>query len=717
MSTFDLRALLGRRTPVLLQSEAAECGLACLAMVACHHGHQTSLAELRQRHSTGLRGMTLRQLMEVADQLRFDSRPVRLEMDELEGLRRPAVMHWRFDHYVVLEAVSRQSVTLIDPARGRLRLPRSEVSDNFTGVALELEPRFAFEKKKAAPQLKVRDLLKNVGGLSGALLQILLLSFSLQLLTLAVPYFGQVVIDKILVTRDFDVLAVLALGFLFLVGFRAGADGLRQWVLTYLRSSLHTVLTGRVFAHLMSLPMAFFQQRNIGDLTTRFASVREIQELVTTDFIESVVDGVMVTVTFGVMLYYDVALALVAVGFLVAYGLLRLVTYGSIRDHTDLRIGHMAKEQAVFLETLRGMVPLKSFGDEAKRFSVWHNHLVDVVNADVRLERVEILNRVVDELFALAEYVIIVWLGARAIMADTFSVGMLLAFLAFRQRFAQQAHGLLDKLIQFRLVGVHLQRVADIVLTEPEKNTHGIGFETERLRGHIRVENVGFRYPGDETPVLDGVSLEIEPGECVALIGPSGAGKTTLLKILLGLARPDQGRVLVDGVDIATAGLREYRSHVTAVMQDDVLFSGTIRDNICMFDPAPDRERMIWAAKAAVIYEDVSRLPMGFSSFVGDMGSNLSGGQKQRVLIARALYRQPSILFLDEATSHLDRFAERRINLSLKELGVTVVMIAHRKETIRLADRVIPVDPVGSRAPAPASEAESPASEDSSHER
>lgn len=702
MTAFDLGRVLSPTVPVLLQSESAECGLACLAMVAGFHGHHLSLHELRQIHPTGLRGMTLRQLIEVADRLELDSRPVRLELQELSRLSRPAVLHWRFDHYVVLERVHGKRVHIIDPARGRVRLTLDEVSDCFTGVALELEPKMAFRPKRPVPSLGLRDFLGHVRGLTTPVTQVLALSLTLELVSLTIPYFSQVVVDQVLVARDFDILSALAVGFLFMVCFRTVSDLLRQWVLAYLRSSLHVVLTSRVFGHMMSLPMAFFQQRNIGDLTTRFGSVREIQELLTTSFVQALVDGVLVVVTLGVMFAYDSLLASVSAAFLGAYTILRWATFNPIRDHTDMKVGHTAREQSVFLETLRGMTPLKTFGDESRRFSVWQNLLVDVVNSDIRLERYQILNRVLNDFLALAEYVLIVWLGARAIMNGGFTVGMLMAFLAFRQRFAQQAHALIDKLAEYRLVGVHLQRIADVVLTPPERNIHGIGFEKERLDGHIRVDNVTYRYGTDEKPVLERLSLEVKPGESVALIGPSGAGKTTLLKVMLGLVRPESGRVLVDGVDIAVAGLREYRGKVAAVMQDDVLFSGTVRDNICMFDPAPDRDRMVWAAKAASIYDDIAALPMGFSSFVGDMGSSLSGGQKQRVLIARALYRRPSVLFLDEATSHLDRFAERRINLALKELGITVVMIAHRKETIRLADRVIPVEPHGAAAAASA---------------
>ncbi len=680
-----------RRLPVILQSEAAECGLACLAMIAGYYDRETSLIELRHRLAVSLTGLSLRGLIHCADQIGFNSRPVRIELEELRNVAKPCILHWEFDHFVVLVKVTGRHVHLVDPAKGEVRLSFQEVSEKFTGVALELHPNERFQRKKITERMRFSDLWSSVIGLKSGLGQVLLLAFAIEIFALLIPYYTQIVVDKVLLTHDQDFLWILSLGFLFLACFKALTGALRSWVVLYISSTLNVQLAARMFRHLLSLPMAFFEKRHLGDITSRFDSLDHLRELLTTEFVAGLVDGLMVIITLTVMFLYDPRLALIALGAVCIYALFRVFTYRALRSRTDLSITMKAKQDSLFLESIRGITALKNFGKESKRQAFWQNAYVNALNADIKVEKLNIANLSLYELLGGVELVAIVWMAAYAIMANDFTVGMLFAFLAFRQRFATQAHALIDKLLEFRLATVHLQRISDIALSRPDPDLEGMGLLTDTVRGELALAKVSFRYSENEEYLFRNLNLQVEAGECVAITGPSGIGKSTIMKIMLGLVKPQQGKVLLDEVDIRTIGLKNYRHHVAAVMQDDSLFSGTLRDNITLFDPAPDEALLKSSTRAACILGDIQNMPMGFSTLIGDMGSSLSGGQKQRVLLARALYKQPRLLFLDEATSHLDPMTEARVNKAIKNLGITRIMVAHREETVRLADRVIDI--------------------------
>jgi ATP-binding cassette subfamily B protein RaxB len=348
-----------------------------------------------------------------------------------------------------------------------------------------------------------------------------------------------------------------------------------------------------------------------------------------------------------------------------------------------------ARSDSQFLETIRAIQPVKIFGRESERLAVWQNLQAEAINADVRTAQLQIAYQACLGLVTGLEYVTLVWLGARGVLDHALSVGMLMAFLSYRLMFSQRCQTLTDKLIEYRMLGVHLLRLSDIALAEPEAFAGGQGIAAERVCGEITLRNVGFRYSPDDPWLFRHLDFTVKPGECVAFSGRTGQGKTTLLKVMMGLLPPSEGEVLLDGVDIRHIGRSAYRSLCAAVMQDDSLVSGSLRDNICFYDAQPDVERIAESAELACFNRDVAQMPMGYESLIGDMGTALSGGQQQRVLLARALYHQPRILFLDEATSALDAATESRVNANVRQLGITRVIIAHRKETLALADRVV----------------------------
>jgi ATP-binding cassette subfamily B protein RaxB len=672
----------------IIQSEAAECGLASLAMVADAHGLRIGLAELRRRFPLSLKGAKLSQLINIAQHLGFSTRPLRLDMDDLGKLSLPCILHWDLNHFVVLRKVGTSKVVIVDPALGERTMSAAEVSDHFTGVALELSPAATFAPRKAAPSITARQLTGPVRGLWRALAQLLLLSLALQVFVVLAPFLMQWVVDQVLVSADRDLLTVLGLGFGLALLLQVGIGVLRGAAVVHLSSRLGLQWMGNVFAHLLRLPLDFFEKRNLGDITSRLSSVQAIQKTLTTSFVEALIDGLMAVLTLALMLVYSWKLALVTLLAVALYTLIRAIAWRPLRDGTEQQLVASARQQTHLLESLRGMQSLKVAGEESQRRSTYDNLMVDTINREVRLAHLGLGFNGASQLLFGIERIAVIWIGAVLALDNVFSVGMLIAYLAYKDQFAGRMSGLIDKWLEFRMLRLHGERLADIVLAEPEQEAGNIEARPpEDFR--IEVENLSFRYAEGEPWVLRDCSFSIAPGESVAVIGASGCGKTTLLKLLLGLLQPGGGSIRIGGHDLHRLGARNVRAIVGAVMQDDQLFAGSIADNIGFFDPDFDLARVEMAARLAAVHEDIQAMPMGYHGLIGDMGSSLSGGQKQRIILARALYRQPKLLFLDEATSHLDVMSERLVNDAVRQLRLTRLIIAHRPETIASADRVL----------------------------
>ena len=675
-------------TNVVIQSEAAECGLASLAMVAEAHGLGMGLAELRQRFPMSLKGARLNHLIHVAQRLGFQARPLRLEMEDLGKLKLPCILHWDLNHFVVLAKVGRSKGVILDPAIGERRLPLSEVSGHFTGVALELTPGHDFKPRKAAPSVSVRQLTGRIHGLWQALAQILLLSMALQVFVVLAPFFMQWVVDQALVSADRDLLTVLGLGFGLALLLQVGIGLLRGWSVVHLSSRLGLQWMGNVFAHLLRLPLDFFEKRHLGDVTSRMSSVQAIQRTLTTSFVEAIIDGLMALVTLALMLVYSWKLALVTLLAVALYLGIRWIAYRPVRDGTEKQLVAAAKQQTHLLESLRGMQSLKVAGKESGRRSTYENLMVDTVNQDVRLARMGLGFNSASQLVFGIERIAVIWIGAVLAMQSVFSVGMLIAYLAYKDQFAGRTAALIDKWVEFRMLRLHGERLADIVLAPPEDDRDVVELPPPPDT-RIEVVDLSFRYADAEPWVLKDCSFTIEPGESVAIVGASGCGKTTLVKLMLGLLEPTAGTIHIGGYDLRKVGPRSVRAVMGAVMQDDQLFAGSIADNISFFGQEHGQARIEAAARLAAVHDEIAAMPMGYHSLIGDMGSSLSGGQKQRVILARALYRDPKLLFLDEATSHLDVANEQLVNAAVGTLDVTRVIVAHRPETIASADRVL----------------------------
>jgi ATP-binding cassette subfamily B protein RaxB len=672
--------------PVVLQTEAAECGLACLAMVAGYHGRQVDLNSLRRDHAASLRGVSLKSLISAANQLHFFCRPLRVNMDELGKLRTPAILHWDMGHFVVLERSSGRRIVVHDPALGRRTYTLREASMHVTGVALELSPTQGFERKTERARIHLTDLWAHAAGLKKALLQLLAVSLLLQIFALASPFYMQLVVDEGLSRHDQDLLAVLAVAFLLLVLISLGTKALRSYLVLLLGSQLSFQIATNLFHHLVRLPVSYFEKRHMGDVVSRFGSLEPIRALFTTGLITAVIDGVMAVATLVMIFVYSPLLSWVVLGAMGLYGAARATLYPPLRKLSEQEIVVRAREASSLMETVRAIQSIKVFSCEADREASWQNRYADRLNAGIRLGKLTITYEAISGLLFGLENVLVVYMGAQMVLAAEMSIGMLFAFMSYKGQFTGRISALVDHSIELRMLDLHLIRLADIALTPQESGLSGRGRIAKPMSGRLELVDLAFRYSTSDPMVFRNLNVVIESAQSIAITGPSGCGKTTLVKVMLGLLEPSRGEVRVDGRPLEKLGLSAYRGQTAAVMQDDQLLTGSIADNICFFDPVSDFEKVESCAKIAVVHDEIMAMPMQYNSLIGDLGLTLSAGQRQRVLLARALYREPRVLFLDEGTSHLDARLEARINAAIQELDVTRIMVTHRPELIRIAD-------------------------------
>jgi ATP-binding cassette subfamily B protein RaxB len=692
MSGFE-RPWVRRLRPVM-QSEAAECGLAALVMVAQHHGHRVNLTGLRQRFPTSIKGLTLQNLVSIAAELELAPRPVRLEIDELSQLQLPAVLHWDFNHFVVIERVSGSKATIVDPAVGRRVMTLEAMSRHFTGVALELTPTSSFKPIDARPRTRLSDLWSRLTHFRGAFAQVLILSLMLQLMALIAPFFIQLVVDEAIGQGDANLMVLLLVGFGLIYALQGVIRALRDWVTLTLGQSLSFQLAGNVVRHLLRLPVGYYERRHVGDLLSRIGSIQPIQSLLTHGLVSLIIDAVLLVTTVFVMLLISATLTGIVVGFTLIYLIINQALYPAIRRRTEEEILARAQEETYLMETMRSIRAIKLNAHEPAREAGWRNLYADVISASYRARIFGVQLNLAEELLFSLSFLLTVYLGALAVIGDQLSVGLLLAFMAYRAGFTSSATALIDQLQSWRLLGLHLERLSDIVTQEKEQ-VSAAGPRVLMAGPELRLDNLSFAYSAAEAPIFEKLNLNIPSGSFVAIVGPSGAGKTTLARVLLGLLPPNGGKVMIDGVPLGPQTLATWRGRIAAVMQDDYLLSGTLLDNISFFDPGVDEAKVEKIAKLAHIHDDIAKMPMGYQSLVSDMGSALSSGQRQRILLARALYRDPDALFLDEGTANLDGDTEIAIADMIASLPITRIIIAHRPALVDRADIVLRLDDKG----------------------
>lgn len=693
---------MAKTLPVILQTEATECGLACLAMIARFHGHNIDLNVLRDKHLISLKGASLKSLMNIASSLQLATRPLRLDMDHIKDLQLPAILHWDMNHFVILKKIRRGKAHIIDPGIGLRVMSLTKMAKHFTGVALELTPTAEFSSLDArlTPHLKL--LWSRLVGLKRAVVQTLTLSIILQITLLLAPFYLQLVIDGALPTGDRALLFALALGFGALAILRAVSEAVRGWAILIFGNQMSLQMIGNVFRHLVRLPTGYFEKRHVGDLISRMGSTKPIQEALTQSVVGVLIDGVMALLMLVVMFLYAPLLALIVIISAVLMVGLTLLIYPHLRRTQEEAIYAKAIENTHVIETIRASTTIKIFGREAEREAAWRNLYTDFINSNVEYGKFIIWQKFGETLVVGLQLIIVVYLAADMMLgeASTFTVGMLLAFLGYRQYFTDSVTQLLQKGIEFRLLSLHLDRLSDIIFAEKESYSvsvpHASYKNTEanlhrNFKGDITLKDIWFRYSDLDPWILQGFSAVIKAGDMTTLTGVSGGGKTTLMKIILGLYAPTKGQILIGGVPLTEISLQSWRARIGVVMQEDSLLSGTIADNISFFDPEIDMERVMKAAKIARVHNDIAAIPMHYMSMVGNMGSVLSGGQKQRVLLARALYGEPDILFLDEGTANLDVETEKEIVETLSAMSITRIVVAHRPAFIKNSHSILTI--------------------------
>jgi ATP-binding cassette subfamily B protein RaxB len=631
--------------------------------------------------------------MRHAASIGLATRPLRLELDEISQLQLPAILHWNLNHFVVLKEIKcdwrgKKLLVIHDPGVGRRILRLEDISKHFTGVALECTPRPDFEIKDEVRDIPVSELTGRVRGIRAAVAKIIILAIALELFAIATPLFNQFVIDEVIVNGDQSLLQILVIGFALMLMCQTFIGLARSWFLMRWSLDIGVQWTTRILFHLVRLPLSFFESRHLGDVVSRFSSVTQIQNTLTSLYVESLLDGFMAIFALAMMLMYSWQLSMIGLLAVLSYSCLRWIFYAPLREASQERLILSAKENSHFLETIRAIAPLKLFGRETERLAKWQNLKQDVVNRDVRTQKLGLIFKSLNSTISGAQNLAVIYVGASLIMEHKLTIGMLTAFTSYLNNFSGRIFSLIDVYINLKMLNLHTRRIGEIV-TEKVEIENFVERNIERTPASVTLKNIKFRYGEGEPWILDGIDLHIPAGESVALTGPSGCGKTTLCKIILGLIRPTEGDVLIGDTNINEIGVSAYRQLVGTVMQDDMLLAGSILENISFFDGRGDSLHVENCAKLAAIHSDIINMPMGYQTLVGDMGSSLSGGQKQRILLARALYKSPIILALDEATSHLDVSNEQAVNRALADLKLTRLMIAHRPETIRSANRVI----------------------------
>ncbi|CAH1521468.1 putative microcin-H47 secretion/processing ATP-binding protein MchF [Vibrio owensii] len=677
-----------RRVPLITQTEVTECGLACLAMVATYHGNKIDIASIRKMQTTNHNGMNLRQMTIIADRLELASRGLKCSLKDVKKLSLPCILHWDLTHFVVLTSVKKNFVYINDPALGKRKITYDQLSKHFTGIALELTPTNTFRKRDQRVRMRLSQLWSKLVGIKTSLLSLFGLSVILQIIALVNPYYMQWVVDEVLISQDTPLLLVLAIGFSLLMLVDVISSIIRSYLILRISNMMSMQMGVNLLRHLLKLPMDFFEKRHIGDIVSRFGSLSTIRERITTGFVETIIDGVMSVAIIIMMLLYSINLTMIVLGSVILYSILRFIFYPSLKRNTEELIRSEAKEQSNFLENVRGIQTIKLNTSAAVRQSLWQNIYSEVINNNIRLGKLNIGFDFFNKIIFGTQNILVIYFAAINVMDGNLTIGMLFAFIAYKGKLIEHVSNFIEQIIQFKILRLHLERISDISLTSIEDNQES-SVNIQELKGGLVVENISFRYSENDPWILKNCTLTIRSGEAVAITGESGSGKSTLMKIMLGLLKPNEGRVLVDGVDIRQIGLNQYRKNVSSVMQNDTLLTGSLIENITFFDPEPNIELMNDCAHLSAIAKDIASMPMGYNSLVGDMGNQFSGGQVQRLLLARALYKQPKILFMDEATSHLDTNNEAFISSQIKKLNMTRIIVAHRMETIRQVDRIV----------------------------
>lgn len=684
-----LRGGRGRKIPIIQQMEAADCGAACLAMVVGMYGRAITLDESRAAAGTN-RGTDALAIVRAATEFGLRGRGVRVDVADLDQVPRGAILHWGFNHFVVFERTRRSSVEIIDPAAGRRRIPIDKFRRQYTGIALLLEPDEHFVATTAGRSRSWR-YLRQMLAQPGLLSRVLVTSVALRILALTLPVLTAMIVDRVVPRGDHNLLGVVGIGVGVVLGFQLLANLIRSHLLIDLRTRLDTKLTLGFLSHLLALPYAYFNRRSAGDLMMRVASNAQIRELLTSSMLSTLLDGGLAVGYLAMLFVLSPKLAAVAAMIAVMQVLLLLVSRHRYAQLVSQDLESQARSQSYLVQMLVGIETLKVAGAEDRALEHWANLYVDELNVALAKSRLQALLDALNNLLQTAAPLALLGLGAYLVMEGDLRLGTMLATAALAAGFLTPLNSLVQSALQLQTLGSYVERIDDVLGAEPEQH-RGAAVLPPRLTGAIELHQISFRYGPSEPLVVRDVSLVIEPGSTVAIVGRSGSGKSTLAALMLGLHRPTEGRISFDGYDLNELDHRRLRQQLGMVPQSPFIFAGSIRSNIALSDPSIPFDRVVAAARKACIEAEVRAMPMGFETIVSDGGSTLSGGQRQRIALARALLHDPAVLLLDEATSSLDASTERAVMDQLNSLRSTRIVIAHRLSTVINAGTIIVLD-------------------------
>ena len=681
--------LRSKEIPVVQQAMATDCGAACLAMCLAYLGRHVPLDELRNTMSIGRDGVTARAILEAAALYDLRGRGVKVDVTDLEHLPRASILHWNFSHFIVFDGLTKDgSVKIIDPGLGRRTISIDEARKSFTGVALMVEKTEKFVAAKAGENPVWRHL-KNAFAGSNDWHRIAFASIFLEMLALVLPMINGRLVDRVVPRNDTHLLWVLVAGLATTVVFHFITSVTRSQLLLQLRTGFDAKMTFGFLEHLLRLPYGFFERRHAADLQMRVASVATIRETLTGAVLSGSIDGVMVVSHLLFLSIMSVKMTLIA---LVIVGLQVAVYLGTRKKLRELASGSIAKQAEAanaLNELLAGMESLKASGCEHKASHTWAARYVDVMNIGLKQGSVATFSQALLSTMHIVGPMVLLIGGVVEVMDRKMSLGVMLSANALAVGFISPMMNLVSTLQSLQTTRVHLTRIDDVLGTSPEQENSGNLRIAPPLQGQISLNGVSFRYGAKLPLAVRSVSVHIQPGESVAIVGRSGSGKTTLGRLLLGLYQPSDGSVSLDGNPLTQLDIRSVRRQLGVVIQKPHVFGTTIRANIALSDPEMPLDRIKQAAARACIHEDIAAMPMGYDTPVVAGGASLSGGQRQRIALARALVEDPAIVLLDEATSALDSITETLVQRELENLRCTRIFIAHRLSTVVGCDRIL----------------------------